>query len=398
MYRLSAYSFHYVLIVGFVSALICSSLIVLNGFYSRSNVIVEADLNRINKFQSALAYTLSNSEDMPFNTESKFDEQTSIFKTAWGEMINLRICVAEKDSNYCQSYLTAGTSKQRPLDHVLYLSNRGKNLIVAGSTILNGIASLPNASLKKGTVRGISSSGMQIALDTVLSSDVALPAIVLQGLKATLGKEDLLTNQVIELSFNSFLEPTLIIDWQSNVLEDINLEGNFIIRSAKPLEFDKSAKLNSVIVSAPSVTIKSGFIGSLQIYAEDTVVIKKGGQLNYPSIISMKGDHPLFIMEDGSRISGAVIISPKRRTIGDVNAYLSEDSHIVGEVYIEGVAELRGKIEGQASCDELLYRASSGKYQNYLVDAEIYRMENKDYYVDLVPYHEEQQKVIQKVY
>ena len=147
---------------------------------------------------------------------------------------------------------------------------------------------------------------------------------------------------------------------------------------------DKINNLNNIILISDQLEIKSGFEGNLQAFIKDTIIIEEKVILNYPSaiVVNNTSDRGYIEIKNKSIINGVIYQFGKTENkSSDINVLISEGAKIEGELFAEGNVEFRGVLAGSATVGQFFYRTSSGKYRNYLVDAEINISKRNPYYL-----------------
>lgn len=159
---------------------------------------------------------------------------------------------------------------------------------------------------------------------------------------------------------------------------DLQTRGNLILY-ADEITLTSESKLSEVILVARKVTLDKGFCGSLQIIAQDTVVIKDHVKLQYPSGVYLKGNEGRTYLSLGkhSKLDGyAIIFGTTERSYGlSIDHNYSQDSTAVfnGLLYVDGIADIRGKLSGALYLKECYYFPENGIYAGTINDAIISR-------------------------
>lgn len=105
-----------------------------------------------------------------------------------------------------------------------------------------------------------------------------------------------------------------------------------------------------MVISARNVTVGSTFRNSVQIFAQDSIVLEDGAFLEYPSGIHVMSPDGIIIIKGNSVVEGYAIVSATDGKCdykaGKIN-YIQSDSSIVrGLVMVDGKAEVRGTVTG----------------------------------------------------
>lgn len=189
-----------------------------------------------------------------------------------------------------------------------------------------------------------------------------------------------ITNLTKTEYYNSFYQEALVLNSKKLPL-DLRLNGHIIIVSDTSLILDSTMKVKDVVFYSPTVIVKSGFKGSLQIIATDEVRIEQGVTLEYPSSILLNAKSSAYAsiqIDSGSHINGIVCLMPEDTS--QSNKYsirLQSGASITGALVCEANAFIEGTITGMIQSSYVGYATSGGRYLNYLVGAELKEM-NRD--------------------
>ncbi len=128
-----------------------------------------------------------------------------------------------------------------------------------------------------------------------------------------------------------------------------------------PADFPDSAVLtirDSVpdkIVCADYICVDSSFDNSVQLFAKDSILVRKGAQMNYPSGLCVCSEEGRIVLEDSSSVNGYVFLisSEKHFDIkkqgGDIltpDFVMGKGAVIRGLLYVDGTAFLNSMISG----------------------------------------------------
>lgn len=134
------------------------------------------------------------------------------------------------------------------------------------------------------------------------------------------------------------------------------------------------------VVCGSVVRIGSGFHGSIQVFASDSVIVESGAFLEYPSGIYVdSGDRrPYVVLEKGAEVSGYVIV-----TSYNSDSQLRYPSYVqksgaklCGLLYVDGSCNLEGDIRGAAYVKDCYYYSDGNVYAGTLYDARIVRSDS----------------------
>lgn len=167
----------------------------------------------------------------------------------------------------------------------------------------------------------------------------------------------------------SFLGPPAVCYYTGPVALTGTIAGQVVVISSQRLIVEASSHLEDVLLLAPTILIKSGFRGRVQIIARDTVAIGDNCQLAYPSAACVYGAQQtaLVSLGAGSRLQGVVIATAAQPGLA-CSVRLTPSTTVEGQVFSAGTVENCGTVRGTVMCRRLLYRGIGSFYENYLVN------------------------------
>ncbi|MCU0431795.1 MAG: hypothetical protein MUF42_17690 [Cytophagaceae bacterium] len=263
----------------------------------------------------------------------------------------------------------------------LYLADLGRPLHVCGNTRLQGTSYLPEAGIRHGYIQGRGYTGSSLLYGTSRRSQASLPPLQGKALEAlhqyryaaaTMSAADL-----PDTLHHSFSDSTLVIDGGKNLrLGNVHWTGNLVIRADSLLVVGAGATLNQVLLIAGSIVLEPQVRGAFQAFASDSLVVKKGVALSYPSVLGLCRQRsytfqPFVRVEEGASVKGFVFSWVAPAVVADLKTWidLRPNSLVEGEVYAEGNAQLAGEVRGSVYCFRIVLRSPSASYENHLLDA-----------------------------
>lgn len=309
----------------------------------------------------------------------------SLKKIKWGiyDLITARSKWGQVSSSHIGLF---GSDMDRGEDLALYLSDSGINLSLSGKSLIKGLCYVPQGKVKSASVEGHPFIFKKIVDGQVKISSKMLPEIdpevpetihsffynfsndlTLSGFKSN-------NSHLVD---NSFHNKTLKYSDKTSIsLSGMTLKGNLIIASSGTITIDNSTNLDNVIIIARKIIISEGFSGSFQGFALDSINVKKGVYLKYPSALGLileadgkiTSNNKSIIINGNSIVSGAIFVMS-----GDKSGFvkISQRAVVYGQVYCAGSVELDGDIFGSLYCNFFRFSASSTNYTNHLLDASI---------------------------
>ncbi|SEK29759.1 hypothetical protein SAMN04487910_0189 [Aquimarina amphilecti] len=336
----------------------------------------------IDRCSSCFDYFLSNSTSLgKTNTE-----QVDLFndgliceftKERWGMFSKLLGKTFFKKDTIYKNYIIGEVIDRDPI--ALYLCDFGEELKISGTTKIVGNVKLPKKRYKTVNILGNQHANNPKLEGSISISSQNLPKIISPKLEypkntvqITLAK--LKENQPIHRGFD---QPTGIVYLEKGeTLDRLNIKGNFIFKSRDTIRVDNTSTIEDVIIQAPKIVLEEGFEGSLQIYADKGVDIESDVKLRYPSCIVIEAStrdykKKINIAEDVKIYGGIVINGSSFREKQNNFVSIDENSLVVGDVYCNGIMELKGSIIGSLYTHKLQLETRSSKYADVILNGVI---------------------------
>ena len=373
---------------------ILSSAVILVAYYNRLQHQRERILTRLdNNVKSGINILLSDSSFLYKSYERTIDlfnhqdDSVKIVSGNWG-VYKIGLINSFYGREARDRIFLFGEILPDSLQSAIYLTDHERPLGVVGQTSISGNAYLPKAGVQITQIDQRVFKGESPVLGEILESGKSLPALeqtTLNYLKGLTEYRSLISSKSDELESSdtlsrSFKESTEIIYHRGKLmLQNRQVRGNFVIKSDSCIDIRSGCVLENIIMSAPVIRISSGFEGSVQIIATDSVVVEQDCHLRYPSsIVLLKQDskhfQPVLSIENGSNVEGVIMCIANQDDETKIKVNLSEKSRFTGLLYVSGFLSLKGKVMGAVATDYFLYNVGSNIYQNYLVDAEVDRL------------------------
>jgi len=391
--KLRANSLLTTVVIATVIAMICSSLLLL-AYVDFDTVRIERTHARLQRnLRSAIDLCLADTAILHSGSPDTLDlftqgsDSAIIRKENWGLFNSSCVTVMSHGKTKTKCFLS-GPVTDTPLDACLYLAQHDIPLYVSGTTLLTGDAYLPRAGIQSSYVdqQGFASDK---PLSGATKTSHNLPAVD-QSLITYLRRLDStgITAFPPDSLDQSFLDTAAIFHTRSPlILSSGSLRGHILIISDSSISVAATARLENVLLLAPSVTLESGFSGAIQVIATDSLVLRNGCRLAYPSclvLIKAPGAtfQPTLRIGDSSTLSGAIVSlapDPNDR----IKTYVETGRHtiITGYLYGSGFVALKGEVQGEVLTDYFLHRSATSVLQNFLVDAFIDRTKLSAWFV-----------------
>nr|WP_294862118.1 hypothetical protein [uncultured Fluviicola sp.] len=262
----------------------------------------------------------------------------------------------------------------------LVIRNGSDGLRICGETFIEGTAYLPNKRVELSYIGGKNYSNPKLVYGNVEDiKDLKLPlSKAFENISATN-----FTGKMIPKPFewkdttSSFL--TEGIYYQS--LEALQLKSKFngkiIIQSFDSLVIYREAQLTNVILIAPKIYIKQGFVGNLQAFASESIVLEDSVTLSYPSTLILNEQtasqdykpHSIFLGTNSSVLGGILMTTQQYDFRKQPKLTIQKDAVVAGIVFNCGITEIYGAVIGCLNTAETQTLAGGGSYTNHLLDA-----------------------------
>lgn len=404
MIRLKAGVLAYTMAVSLVVSIILSSIILL-GYYTRlQNRQYDINLKIDANLRSAEQLALSNPASFDYFQPRNLDlygngEDTVVLeRRPWGVFDYFKI-TSRHGRFERNSYFSIANSPSEKARSALFLVDERRPLSVVGSTRLTGTVYLPQSGIQSAYVERVGYQNDSLFYGQKLNSDSEMPELNDNILDAVEEVRKYRNKVSYRKTFNveqAFSSDTLIRF--SGVRLHVNDTLNGLVwLDARKVVLDSLCRLNNVLVTADVIEFKEGFEGSGQFFAEDTIYVRSGAKVTYPSVLFVSSglSNASIQIEKSATVEGVIGVD------GDVNNYYQRHIHIhaggkvMGAVYCHGFLEIYGEIEGHATVRKSLVNATSAIYENYFLNAEIDgTKQNQHFLVPPLWFYEENQKVL----
>lgn len=144
-------------------------------------------------------------------------------------------------------------------------------------------------------------------------------------------------------------------------------------------EIELQYSTHDTVICGSVVKIRSGFQGSLQVFASDSVIVEGGAFLEYPSGIYVDSEdrRPYVVLEKGAEVCGYVIVT-SRNSDSQLRypSYVQRNgAKLDGLLYVNGSCNLEGDIRGAAYVKDCYY-SGGNVYAGTLYDAKVTRSDS----------------------
>lgn len=385
-HKLSAGALTYTLFVSIISSIILSAII-LGGYYYRLEYVhYRVEKKNISNISSAVAIALA-IDEIPYHESfleqlySEGNDSVEITSQPWGAWDIFKVRTFNQKSDYTR-YFSRGYKRSEKGESALYLYDEGRPVSVSGKARITGAAYLPKAGIRSSYVGRIGYGNDKLIYGTKLDSEKELPKInaardrvikqFANGQISKLYPEDLIIRDEFRSGILFESDSVIFRKYMRIHLKD-SISGRVWIHASERIFVDSVATLDNVILSAPIIEIDSGFSGTLQLFATDTILIGSGANLKYPSFVGVVNDEPpaTISIEPKCHISGVVYVNGDKDWFNQRILSIADQAVVEGMVYCHGMTEITGEIEGHLTARKFLINTFSGVYENYIFNAKL---------------------------
>ncbi|WP_373518423.1 hypothetical protein [Pricia sp.] len=416
--KIRAGALQFVLFIGAVVAILLMGFVLISHSHTFFGKRTDITVSVIQRADFGLRYAfqkgMEDSSVLEVPLEEKFGIETRVEKEHWGLFEKYTSKAQHKNTEFTKTALVGnGTGNGSP---ALYLTDRQRPLIIAGSAKITGDAYLPSQGIRMGNISGNSYRYGRLLHGDRKESGPEIPEMAAETKR---GITDLLENfqgkgnaVMFERDLkvrNSFLSPTKHINGRTLRLEGASLIGNIIIAASEKIIVGPSATLRDVILIAPEIVIEDGVKGSFQAFADTYISVGKRCELSYPTALVVsernrgtgqgKGIGPNLHVDSGSAVNGVLAYldgSEKQTYFPQI--MVSEGATVRGEIYCTENLELKGSVIGSVVTNGFIALENGSIYQNHLYNGTIDGNALPKEYVGLVAGKERTKKVVKWLY
>lgn len=389
-HKLKAGALYYAILVSFLVALL-SGVLLINVRYHHFHTLALLQQQRLERNVNSSLVLAAEKPDLLQIGQSKtidlFDDgvdEVMLTKRLWGAYVLIKSeATWRRISHTAFELCGSDIFTEEPV--ALYLADKERYLSVSGNTVIKGNCYLPKLGIRRAYIEGMSFTGDELVQGKMQVSKAALPSLeesVIAINQEYLTNSNFTSDSVLSLALlmksdsfsNSFANKTVLFyanQWLN--LSQKKLNGNIRIVSAKGVTLGGNTKLQDVIVYAPNIEVLSGFDGNAQLFGRDSILVREGARLRYPSFMALVDASiakPLIVMEKESSIAGDIFISSKKNTTDiQPECRLEEHTAVNGQIYCDGKLQIKGKINGRVYSNGFILRTPSSIYENHLLNA-----------------------------
>lgn len=333
----------------------------------------------------------------------KYCQDTS-FCIAFGQDTSLMLFpeLVTSEVNFCRKrwglyeilVLTAGDEKKCCLmgkadegdsRAALYLPERHRTLSIAGKSRVIGKSYLGRQGVTYTQVRSKFFNGTPIASSDICHSDETLPPPVPEIIAYV---DELFQSATVEWPEIESCEQTSFagpVEYRQAGQEigGVRLSGPYVLCATDSLYIRGDCRLRGVIIVAEKVRIGTGFQGSVQVFAQNAIWLEEHVVLQAGSGLWVNGDSLRRSVRLGANchVEGYVVVAGNMERQESPYAHYHQPVSAVvkGFVYVDGIADVQGVIEGSLYAGELYHFASEGYYADLFYDLSVCRIPDTVY-------------------
>ena len=384
---LKAGALYFSIIVAFLIAVICASLIMLAAHY-RGSYLKEMRMARLSRnMDSGIAYVLAENDNTSDSLKGLdlFGDQTDsvlIEEKKWGIFTLATVKSFVQADTLRRSFMMGLETTNDAL--AVYLSDEDRPLSVSGDTRITGNAEVPKAGMRKSYVESRPYSGDQLVYGKISDSKRTLGGLEKKWITEIEEKLDFDPSALPALTADdercSFFTPAKEFDVSGLAKMNRNLSGHITLYSDTVVKISADAKLDNAVIYAKAIVVADGFKGNCQLFARDSIIVGNNVVLSYPSVLGLVSqekmvDQAKIVLGNDVLFNGIIFsYEPKRSALQTLVA-LGENTIVKGEVYVTGLLKLakKVKVEGKVSCNRFIMQTPTTLYENFLVDVTLNR-------------------------
>lgn len=384
---LKAGALYFSIVVAFIIAMICASLIMLAAHY-RGSYLKEMRMARLSRnMDSGIAYVLAENENASDSVEGLdlFGDQTDsvlIAKKKWGIFTLVTVKSFVLSDTLKRGFLTGLETTNDAL--AVYLSDEDRPLSVSGDTRITGDVEVPKAGMRKSYVESRPYSGDQLVYGKIQDSKRTLGGLEKKWITEIEEKLDFDPSALSALTAGdehvSFFAAAKEFDVSRLTKISNNLSGQIMLYSDTTVRISAGAKLDNTVIYAKSIVIADGFKGNCQLFARDSIIVGNDVMLSYPSVLALISkektvDQAKITLGTNVVFEGIILSYEPKRSALQTLVGLGEKTVVKGEIYATGLIKLekRIKVEGKVSCNRFIMQTPTTLYENFLVDVTLNR-------------------------
>lgn len=366
-----------------VVSIILSSL-VLGSFFNkqiRNKLVLICNLS--DDLNYSINFALSQPEVYYDSLNLNGPSYINIKKSPWGVYNTISVKGCYKGLLKSKTVLTSQIVSRKELP-VLIVKNARNVVSITGKTDIIGNIFTPKGYLERAYIENKTYINKKISNGKVFKSssykpnfDAKLFENRFNNLYKNSNNESTISRFPNSDSLNvSFYDETeTIYSNKEIILNNIAITGNIIIKSDSLVVIRNSCKIQNAIILAPIITVESGFKGSVQLIASDSIVLDKNVELTFPSSIVLyqsKIRTPSITLNNNCKVYGSIYAYMPNNSNSNSLIIVNPNTEIIGSIYSNSIVDFRGIMNGVLICNKVVASTKSSFYEDVIIDAKFY--------------------------
>ena len=278
----------------------------------------------------------------------------------WGAYYMATVWAYEQNDTLRHTFLM-GKATHPDEQFTLYLADEHLPLSLSGHTFIRGDVFLPEAGIRKSYIENEAYAFEETLHDgKILHSSTSLPT----------------PDTALVSYLSKSLKPAAYVA-DSVAIGAHTVLSSSVVRANHAITVAADANLNDILLFAPYIRFESGFHGRLQAFASDSLIVGSSCRFDYPSALGLihpptdslfSEFSPLVRVDSASTLNGTIFTYAPSRDELLARITLAKETVIHGQVYADGLLELRGKIHGTTWCRRFTLQTPSSLYDNFILD------------------------------
>lgn len=372
---------HFSILVATIVVLLLSSFLLLSKtqfFFKQRSADFVKEANASSKgLRHYLQFESSAGDSISYNY---LDSNLFIEQSFWG---GFEKCISTSEQTGFKKMALAGSGFYKSIPSIV-LQDNFMPLAVVGNTYLEGTAILPESGVKAGSMAGQYYSGERLVYGAVQDvNDKGFPKIskpwkrYIEDLTKYIPSTYNVILDNLTDAQNSFFDATKYYYATEPIVLTQELSGNLIIKSETAIVVEQNSAITDAFLIAPTITINENVAGRMHLVSTDSIIIKKGVRLEYPSSLVLldktedQNQGFIKIAKDALIQGNVIYLSDTTEEIATSSIILETGSEVRGAVYCQGALDVQGIIQGSAMTYYTLASENGQRYKNHLFDAKI---------------------------
>lgn len=378
---IKASSMAYAIFIFIIIGICCYAFILLSSVSLLHDKVLATQREIIFTSEDAKRYFLDNIENLenPISIDVIDNDLISEGSvSSWGVFNILKTKTIFKEDTLQRVFMIGQRNRKRPS---IYLANNGKTLRLTGEASIKGNIFVPEGKLETGYIGSNSYKKLNFKGGVINRSEIRLPNIDLKPFEEeqSLNLISIDTLPPGSEIYNEFENKTLQLYSEKKMISNITLKGNIMLVIKDSVIINPSCKFEDIIITGSKITFSSGFKGSMQVFATESVKLESKVMLTYPSALFLKNNDDKDIkvhLDRGSQIVGGIVIEDKEYVGNTTRMLILESgSRVIGDIYCNGSVDLKGKIIGSLYADRFYLKTAAGTHENYIKDGQVSNIE-----------------------